>query len=119
MSKSAISVFVFGIYLCLIGPALVFVPNVLLSLFAIPGTSEVWIRVLGAVVLVLGYYYVQAARHGLTDFFRATVPGRVFVLISFAVFVWLDLAAPMLILFGVVDSLGALWTALALRSESH
>ena len=74
MSKSAISVFVFGLYLLVVGSVLILVPNLLLSLFAIPETSEVWIRVVGVVAAVLGYYYVQAARNELTAFFRATVP---------------------------------------------
>ena len=115
MSKSAVSIFGFGLYLLLVGPILVLVPNLLLSVFSIPETSEVWIRVLGVVVVVLGYYYVQAARNELTAFFRATVPARVIVLACFSVFVWMKLTAPTLVVFGVIDALGVLWTALALR----
>jgi len=45
MSKAAFTVKAFGVYLVLLGIALVLVPNLLLGLFGIPSTSEVWIRV--------------------------------------------------------------------------
>jgi len=117
MSKSAVSIFVFGVYLLAVGAVLILAPNFLLSLFAIPETSEVWIRVLGAVAAVLGYYYVEAARHEQTAFFRATVPGRLGVLVCFTAFVVLKMTAPTFVIFGVIDALGALWTGLALRAD--
>jgi hypothetical protein len=116
MSKSATSIFVFGLYLCALGVILILAPNTLLTLFGFLATTEVWIRVLGVVVAVLGAYYVQAARHELVPFYRATVWGRVFVLLSFAAFALARLAPPMLVLFGVIDAFGALWTATALRA---
>jgi hypothetical protein len=67
-------------------------------------------------VLFLGFYYTQAARKEMTDFFRWTVYLRSTVIIFFVIFVLLGLASPPLIMFGVVDLLGAIWTGLALRS---
>lgn len=117
MRHSAKSVLIFGIYVLLLGIVLVVTPNVLLGVFGLPPTTEAWIRILGVVAGVLGYYYIQAARNGLVPFFRATVYGRTAVLIAFVVFVVLGLAKPTLILFGTVDFLGGVWTGLALRSE--
>jgi len=117
MSKSATSVFVFSIYLFVLGPVLVVIPNVLLSPFGIAKTDEVWIRVVGMLVLILGYYYNHAAREEYKSFFRCTVYARIGVLLFFIGFVALGLAPVPLILFGVVDVVAALWTALALRSE--
>ncbi len=118
MSKSATSVFVFAIYLYALGLVLVVVPNLLLGLFGIPKTDEVWIRVVGMLVLILGYYYSQAARMGLSDFFRLTVVGRTAVPLFFIAFVLAGFAPPVLILFGVIDFAAAMWTALALKGES-
>lgn len=115
MSKAAKSVLVFGVYLALLGVTLVAVPNVLLGVFAMPATSEIWIRVVGVLVLCLAFYYNQAARRGLTDFLQWTVYVRCFVFFSFVVFVVLGLVQPPLALFGVIDLLGAAWTLLALR----
>lgn len=52
----------------------------------------------------------------MTDFFRWTVFLRSTVIVFFAIFVLLGFAGPPLVLFGVVDLLGAIWTGLALRS---
>jgi hypothetical protein len=117
MSKSAVSMFVFSIYLFVLGVVLLVVPNVLLSLFGFTETSEVWIRVVGMLVFFLGFYYNRAARYELKSFFRWTVYGRCGVLVFFIVFVVLGFAPAVLILFGVIDAAGALWTALCLRAE--
>ncbi len=116
MSKAARSVQVFGVYL--IGTALVLItaPNVLLGLLRIAPATEPWIRVLGVVVAVLGAYYVAAARAELVPFLRATVWGRAMALVGFVCLAALSWAPPMIVAFGVVDALGALWTWSALRS---
>lgn len=117
MSKAGMSVLVFGVYLTLLGAILLVIPNLLLTVFLLPVTGEVWIRVVGMLVLCLAFYYIQAARRGLGDFFRWTVYGRCFVFVSLVLFVVLGLARPPLALFGVVDLLGAAWTTAALRQS--
>ena len=119
VSRAAASVLAFGIYMVIVGLALLVVPNVLLSLFAYPTTTEIWIRILGFIVVVLGYYYIVAARYELTPFFRASVYGRPAVIVCFAGLVLLGMAEPVIILFGAIDLLGAVWTALALRSSQQ
>ncbi|MFZ1509135.1 MAG: hypothetical protein WAV74_20375 [Anaerolineae bacterium] len=115
MSNSARSIFVFGLYLALLGIVLLVAPNFLLGMFVLPATTDVWIRVVGMLLLFLGFYYTQSARKELTDFFRWTVYVRATVILFFAAFVLAGFAEPPLILFGVVDLLGAIWTSLALR----
>jgi hypothetical protein len=116
MSNSARSILVFGLYLVGLSIVLIVVPNFLLGLFLLPSTVEVWVRVVGMLLLFLGFYYIQAARKDMIDFFRWTVYVRPTVIVFFAVFVLLGFANPPLILFGAVDLLGAIWTGLALRS---
>ena len=115
MSKAATSVLVFGIYLIVIGLGFLLAPNLPLDLLGFPTTTEPWIRVMAMLLLILAYYYIQAARKEMTGFFRLTVHGRASVIV-FIAFVVLDLAQPMLIMFGVVDLIAAIWTAWALRS---
>ena len=117
MSNSAKSVFVFGVYLVVLGITFLVMPNVPLALFGFPATNEVWIRVVGMLLVLLAFYYIQAARKELTDFFQWTVYTRASVIVFFIAFVVLDLVQATLILFGVVDLLGAIWTQLALRSS--
>lgn len=73
MSKSAQSVFVFSVYLFVFGIILIVIPNVLLNLFSFPETNEVWIRVVGMLVFILGYYYFQASRSEIKKFFQWTI----------------------------------------------
>jgi hypothetical protein len=65
-------------------------------------------------VAVIAYYYIVAAQNDLTPIFWATVYGRFAVLISFIILVLAKKAKPPLILFGVIDASGAIWTLLTL-----
>ena len=114
MSAAALSILVFGIYLVVIGPGFMLIPNTILPLFKFPKTNEPWIRVLGAVVLILGFYYIIAAQNELSSFFWASVVGRFGILILFSSLVIFKKAKPMLILFGIIDAAGAVWTLLVL-----
>ena len=116
MNSAATSVRVFGIYLLVLGPLLILLPSVVLGPFGIPVPSDVWIRVVGVLAAALGVYYLQAARAGFVPFYRATVPVRAVVFVTFLAFVLLGLAPSALALFGAVDLAGAVWTALALRA---
>jgi hypothetical protein len=87
MSATAVSILAFGIYLVMIGTGFLLIPNTILPLFKFPKTNEPWIRVLGSVVLVLGFYYIISAQNELTPFFWATVVGRFGILVLFVLLV--------------------------------
>ena len=115
MTPTARTSFVFGIYVVAVGVVVLLVPNLLLSIFGLPTTSEVWIRVVGAIALPLGFYYIEAARTEATAYFRVSVWGRAFFALSLAAFVVLGLSRWPLVLFGLIDLAGAGWTAFELR----
>jgi hypothetical protein len=115
MSAVARSLVVFGWYLAGFGALLVLAPNPTLGLFGLPPTGEVWIRVVGVLVLIIGYYNVRLGRAGLPLYARLTVHARVAVFGFFVVFVLAGLVKPVVILVGVIDLAGAIWTAAALR----
>jgi hypothetical protein len=117
VSKTAFTIKAFGIYLLVLGVGLIFAPNFLLSVFGMPQTTEVWIRVVGVVVFNIGVYYWFAAKSEAFPLFRASVYTRTFVLAAFAVFAALGFASPVLILFGAADFAGAIWTHMALRGD--
>ncbi|MEP6570669.1 MAG: hypothetical protein ABJC10_12935 [Acidobacteriota bacterium] len=118
MTGAARSLFVFGIYLVALGVLLLFFPNLLLRIFGAPRTNEIWIRVNGMFVIAFSYYYIQAARHGVTAFIRWTVWARAAVIIYLVAFVLLAGAPKPLLLFGVIDLLSATWTFMALQKEA-
>jgi len=96
---------------------LLLVPNLILRFFGVPPTNEVWIRVNGMFLLCLSFYYVQTARHELTRFIRWTVLARIAVIFYFSAFVLLISAPKALLWFGLIDSLSAIWTWLALKRD--
>ena len=119
MSRSAFSAKVFAIYLFIAGAVLVVAPNFLLSVFQLPGTSEVWIRMMGVIVVNIGLYAWVAARHEDKHFLEASVYTRVIFFVAVTTFAVLGLASPMIILFGVADLLGAIWTHCALKADAR
>jgi hypothetical protein len=119
MSKSAFSAKVFAIYLFIIGTTLVVAPNALLALFRLPPTTEVWIHVVGVVAFMLGVYAWVAARHEDRHFLEASVYTRGVVFVAFTAFALLGMASPVIILFGLADLAGGVWTYLALRADAR
>jgi hypothetical protein len=117
MSGAALSVFVFGIYLILSGLGFTFLPNTVLGLFGLPATQEPWIRIVGWLMVLIGYYYLMSGRRELRQFFPWTVIARTSVFVIFVLFYVLNWAPWTLLIFGIVDLLGAIWTYLAQRSS--
>ncbi|HEV2670145.1 MAG TPA: hypothetical protein VGU74_03565 [Gemmatimonadales bacterium] len=115
MRPAARSLFVFGIYAVLAGLGLVLMPAVLLQVLQFPTPADGWVRVVGVLAICVGAYHILAARLELLPYIRATVPVRIaFALGLTALVLTRAMPAPLLI-FGLVDVLGAAWTGLALR----
>ncbi|HWM94880.1 MAG TPA: DUF2768 family protein [Thermoanaerobaculia bacterium] len=117
MSRAALSLFVFGVYILGMSILLLVAPNVMLTFFGFPPTEEPWIRIAGMFLLFLAVYDLLAARAELRDFIRWTVPVRASVILFFGTFVLLGLAGPVLVLLSLVDLTSAIWTAVALRKD--
>ncbi|WDH52277.1 hypothetical protein PUP75_25590 [Pseudomonas chlororaphis] len=116
MSHPGKSVLVFGLYMLVLGAALVLAPNLLLPLFGFVLSDEVWIRVMGQLALYLGVYYVWAGYTERREFMALTVAIRLSVPVFFAAFVAAGLVSPVLLLLALPDLCGALWTWRALKS---
>jgi hypothetical protein len=118
MNRAAMSIFVFGVYLTLLGGVLIAAPSALLASFGLPpllyGATG---PVLGTLIAIIGYLCLRAARADWKAFFHWSIHTRCWVLMTFGTYVLLGLAPPVLLLFGTLDFLGAVWTAYALWSE--
>ena len=119
MSRAAVSAQVFAVYVMATGAVFVVAPNALLPLFGVPPSTEPWVHVVGVLAFMIGIYAWVGGRHDHRPFLVASVATRVLVFLSFTTLVLLDVAPPVLALFGLVDLMGALWTALALRADGR
>jgi hypothetical protein len=117
MSQSALSVFVFGWYIFANALILIVAPNLLLTTLGIEPTHEPWLRLLGIVTLALSFYYILAAYEEVLSFFRWTILGRSTVFVGVSALVLGGLVPAVVVVFAVIDALGAMWTAAALRSD--
>jgi hypothetical protein len=117
MTKTAWTIQAFGAYLIVLSLGLMAAPNLLLPLFGMPRTSEVWIRVAGLVVFNEGVCYWFAAKSNATPFFLASCYLRCLAPVVFGAFVLAGLAAAPLIGFGLVDLAAGAWTFLTLRGS--
>jgi len=119
MSRTAFTIQAFGAYLIVLSLGLMAAPNMLLPLFGMPPTSEVWIRVAGVVVFNEGVCYWFAAKSNAVPFFRASFYLRCLAPVVFGAFVLAGLAQPALVAFGLVDLAAGVWTILTLRAETR
>ena len=80
-------------------------------------SSEVWIHIAGWFVIWLGIYYIVSARSESKAFIRTTVYGRPTFLVFLGALVFLGMIEPVIIVFGAVDLVTAIWTYWLLRLE--
>ena len=119
MSAAARSIVAFALYLALGGAALVFAPQQVCQLLRLPAGSDFWIRLNGMFFWILAYYCLRAAWREETAFISWSLWPRSATTVFMAVFVAMGQVGPVVLLFGAVDALAALWTAKALRADRH
>jgi hypothetical protein len=119
MSRAAVSVLAWGIYLIGAGLGFLLTPNLVLPIFGLPTTTEVWVRVVGLLAAIIGMYYVSCARGNVVPFFRLTVTGRLLFMAGSVALVALGLSSPSFLLIGALDTIGAIWTWLSLRATTE
>ena len=114
MDAPTLSIFIWGIYVMLIGLLLISIPDKTLILFGHDKPKDHWIRVVGIITISLGYFYLNSAQNEVYSFYWASVYARMAGLIGFSGLVIFKMAKPKIILFGLIDALGAAWTFLTL-----
>lgn len=119
MSRAALSLFIFGIYVLFLGITFLFFPEIIFTIVTVPTDPDIASRVLGVALLILTYYYLRASldEEGMTKFFMWTVHTRALVIVILIFFVILDLVSALIIVFGAIDLAAAIWTFWALRKD--
>ena len=117
MNKARFSLLVFGLYLIfVVGLGFMLIPHYVLNLFGLSAGDDVWVRFVGMLASIIGFYYVQVVRVGLDRFIPWTVAGRYYAAGLMVLFVVLGKVGLGMLLFAAVDTAAATWTWLALRS---
>jgi len=115
VSTPAKTIYYFALYLVGAGLTLLLFPRLPLVILSLEIEGLAWIRILGMLVLVFAYYYLNLARNEVTNFFRWTVHTRLLVPLFFTAFILFAGMKPVLMFFALGDLAGALWTAWALH----
>lgn len=114
MDTATLSIFIWGIYVLVVGVLLIFFPGKTLKLFGHEEPKDHWIRVVGIILLSLGYFYLNSAINEVYSFYWASIFARFAGLIGFSGLVIFKITKPKIILFGLIDAIGAIWTLLTL-----
>lgn len=117
MTPAARTIFWFSLYIFAAGVPMILAPALILQVMGFPVEGLDWIRFLGVVVLIVGYYYFNLARANVTAFFRWSVQMRTAIVPVFIALILVFDMQPIVFLFVVPDFLGAMWTWSALRRE--
>jgi hypothetical protein len=75
------------------------------------------VRLLGMMLVFYGYYYIRAGISGkkMTEFFWWTVHTRMSAIVFLSALIIMEMAPPIVIVFGVIDLSGAIWTLIELK----
>jgi len=106
-----------GAYFCFVGLVMMTVPNTFFGFIGVKLAEDIWVRILGMVILIISFYYFLAIREKAVNFYRWTVYGRIPIIFVFSMFVVLGYAEPLLLLIGTIDTLTGVWTAIALKMD--
>jgi hypothetical protein len=118
MHPASASVKYFGLYVIATGLGLVLAPGLVLSPLGIAMPTEIWIRVVGALAIPLGYYYWACGSANVVAFFRASIHGRIFFAAIIVLLIAAYSAPIQMLLFVAIDLAGAVWTARGLRKAA-
>ena len=118
MTKSAKSLYYFGFYVLLIGIIICIVPDMFISLLKLPEIPIAWARVIGLLTIIIGSYDILSGRNNVKPLIKASIYLRILFFIGILVLFISGQMTKEILPLGVIDLLGAVWTALALKSES-
>lgn len=119
MRSTTNSLYVFGAYLILIpGLGLMCCPDTLLELFQLEYDDQLWIaRMVGLLTFCIGVLEICIAKYAVAPLYKVTVYLRYFAA-AFMAGLWImNQVGVMILMFALVDFLGATWTLYTLSDS--
>jgi hypothetical protein len=102
-------------YMVVMGFSLLLVPNLTLPLFQLNTTSEVWVRIIGALALTFSSYYYACIKTEHLPFYRITVWGRYFFCSCLIVLALTSLDELPILIFAFSELSLTIWTHVCLK----
>ena len=90
MWNARFSVLVWAIYELVIGVSLFLIPTQFTQIFGIDDPQEVWIKVVGLTVVLIGVYYLGGVLNNSTWMYRYSVFGRLIAVVGLVYLAILD-----------------------------
>lgn len=115
MSLAAKTIYYFAFYMILEVVMLLWSPPALLQMFGIDPAAAVWLRVIAGIVAGLTIYYFRIAKRQIAVMYPITIYERSTVFVTTAVLYFLNHLPFVVLLAGIVDLLGGLWTMWAIK----
>ena len=110
MDATAFSIYAFGIYEMMAGLGFLAIPNLILSFLSMEKTTAPWIRVVGILAIIIGYYHFMIGQLTIEVLYWPTIFVRITFIILLILLVLTKKAPKKIILFGVVSLLSTIWT---------
>ena len=117
MSHPARSLYIFGIYIFIVGAAFIIAPGPISALLKLPMATVGWMRVVGLLALVIGSYDMVAGRSECLAYIRASVWVRFGFAAGTAILVFTKQMPLTVLALGATDIAGALWTMATLSKS--
>jgi len=121
MTRTSKSVLYFSFYMEVVGILMIIFPQLVLRILSINTDAGVVVRFLGMVDVFMGYYYLRAGigKDKLKSFYRLTIHTRFAAIVLLVLFVIVWNVNPIVILFGLIDTSGAVWTIVSMRLDKR
>ena len=118
MTKSAKSLFYFGMYVLLTGITICLVPDKFISILKLPDIPMPWARLIGLLVIIIGCYDILNGKNNVKPLIKVSIYLRIFFFIGILLLFTTGQMPKEILPIGVIDLLGAIWTFLSINSES-
>ena len=119
MSRAGKRVYYFGYYVFGMGLLLLFISNLLLPIVNVPTTDEVWIRLVGMLLLVLGLFYRVVGKNNFLPGIHLTLVTRSLAFFVILGFIYFGFISWVIFLFWLGDLAGGIWTWRALKADQN
>ena len=116
-SQAALSTLCWGFYMVLNGLSMIIHPNATLAAMGFELTTEIWIRMVGLLSLVLGFYYIQMGRYYFAPFYTWKIIGHISGILIMTFFYLQDLVPATVFMICFSDALAAAWTAWGISQD--